>query len=179
MISRIKVHSQFTPIYHSVRRDAEGSTIKVLHFPLIWGTKNMPERTILCCITDLSHLPPPYGKMYCEERKGAHDGGWKLLPWHCRRSESGWLGLNFNHQVPALPCGKGEFTGLIAELLFERDLQKMSLASYIDLRNLKDMNMKVGWWKKHILQSRFLREGSPEGKTGFFSHLLMLHFQYI
>lgn len=47
--------------------------------------------------------------------------------------------------MPALPCGKGEFTGLIAELLFERELQKMSLASYIELRNLKDMNMKVGW----------------------------------
>lgn len=47
--------------------------------------------------------------------------------------------------MPALPCGKEEFTGLIAELLFERYLQKMSLFSYIDLRNPKDINMKVEW----------------------------------
>lgn len=122
----------------------------------------MPDRTILCHFTDLSHLPPPYGK------RGKVHSGWKLLPWHCRRSESGWLGLNFNHQMPALPCGKEEFTGVIAELLLERDLQKMSLSSYIDLRKLKDINMKVEWWKKDIPWSRFLHEGSPEGKTGGF-----------
>lgn len=34
---------------------------------------------------------------------------------------------------------------MIAELLLERDLQKMSLSSYIDLRKLKDINMKVEW----------------------------------
>lgn len=58
-----------SPIHEEGRR---GSTAEGLPFPLIWGTKNMPERTILCCFTDPSHLPPPYGKMYHGERKGAH-----------------------------------------------------------------------------------------------------------
>lgn len=101
----------------------------------------------------------------CTMKRGKEHSGWKPLPWHCRRSESGWLGLNFNHQVLALPCGKEEFTELIAELQFERDLQKMSLSSYIDLRNLKDINMKVEWWKEDIPRSTFLHEGSPVGKT--------------
>lgn len=80
--------------------------------------------------------------------------------------------------MPARPCGKEEFTELIAELLFERDLEKMSLSSYTDLRKLKDINIKVELWKKDIPRSRFLHEGSPEGKNGVFSCLLMLYFQY-
>lgn len=150
------MHSQFTPIHHSARGDAEGSTIKLSHFPFNLGNEEHAWENDFV----LFHRPQPFATpkwkdVYHEERKDAHRSGWKLLPWHCRGPESGWLGLNFYRLVPALP----EVARVSSQgWLFERDLQKMTLASNMDLENLKNMNMKIERWKKPIPRSRFVYE---------------------
>lgn len=163
------MHSQFTPIHLSERRDAEGSTIKLLHFPFNLGNEEHAWENNFV----LFHRPQPFAT---PRRK---DVSWReercTLQWletFAMTLQRTWIWVAWaefwSPGTRFALSGKGEFTGLIGELLFERDLQKTSLSSYMNLGNLKNMNMKIEWWKKHIPRSRFLHEGSPEGKTGFF-----------